>query len=79
MSAPPLGLGELGGAFCLYQRTKVFFPFRWGRKAAAGPSFSGPERRGFNYKRLARGVPSLRLRARSVGQINTEAPLYSKA
>ena len=56
MSAPPLGPSELGGAFCLYQRTQVLFPFRRRGRRAAGASFPPPqpEPTGFNYKRPAK-------------------------
>lgn len=76
MSAPPLGLGELGGAFCLYQRTEVFFPFRRGGRAGPGLLAPEPEPRGFSYKRPARPPEPPSLGAlHSLGQINTQARL----
>lgn len=73
MSAPLLGPSELGGAFCLYQRTQVLFPFRRrGRKEWPGPPFPLPSlsRRDLTIKGL-RSLLRLRLQARSLGQINT--------
>lgn len=61
-----------GGAFCLYQRTQVLFPFRRGRKGRPGPPFSLPSlsQRDLTIKGL-RSLRRLRLQARSLGQINT--------